>query len=137
MEGNAVMKKRKVIKKTPKVVVKKRRTVKKKTKPPKEELISRARLSREMRAIRSILNCIRTDLSAIRHDQETITRSVDAVMKDYIRHPLKIDGMNQQAFRALVDAAARNNPASFKDDFNGKLDKVEMFDENWPLGAPK
>jgi hypothetical protein len=54
-------------------------------------------------------------------------------MKDYIRHPLKVDGMNQQAFRALVDAAARNHPEQFKEDFNGKLDKVEMFDDNWPL----
>ena len=45
--------------------------------------------------------------------QRAIERDINAIITDYIRHPLKIDGMSQAAFRDLVDRAARDDPRSF------------------------
>lgn len=112
------MKKRKVGKKTTA-----RKTATKKT-AVKKPVVKRKRIkiSEQLAGIQHSIDSIRYAMDAIKQSQQTITKSVDAVMKDYIRHPLKIDGMSQPAFRALVDAAARNNPGRFRDDFNGELE---------------
>ena len=81
----------------------------------------RKQAARDRRYFTTLFNVVSELLGKIQGEQNKITRSVDAVMKDYIRHPLKIDGMSQSAFRSLVDAAARNHPQMFKDDFNGRL----------------
>ena len=111
------------------VVMKKRRNKLTARRAVKKKLTLKQAYDRQLRRSASDRNMmlarfltIIERMEKIESEQRTIAWNVDAVMKDYIRHPLKIDGMNQAAFRSLVEAAARNYPQMFKDDFNGRLE---------------